>query len=281
MYAASNYILGGSIMNYSNSPLVEYTKLSPFNSGYRTCKIERITPHCVVGQVNIEALGDWFCRQDVKASSNYGIGKDGKIGLFVPEYSRSWCSSSSLNDNIAVTIECASDSKEPYAFNDVVYKRLIELCVDICKRNGKTKLLWINNRERALNYTPADDEMLLTVHRWFNPQKSCPGDWLYNRLGEVADKVTKQLNESDEYNIKGFISNLTSADALSIYKKALQPLMDNDASEWSIESRNWAIVNNIIQGDGKGNYNWEAPVSKEQVVAIIYRVLVSLNLIKK
>ena len=176
----------------SNSKLVDYTKLSPNHSGKRTHSIDRITPHCVVGQCSVETLGSIFADRNKEASCNYGIGADGRVLLCVDEGNRSWCSSSNSNDQRAVTIECASELKHPYAFNDVVYNKLIDLCVDICKRNGKKKLLWINDKNKALSYSPKSDEMLLTVHRWFD-NKSCPGDWLYNRLGNLANTVTDKL----------------------------------------------------------------------------------------
>lgn len=176
----------------SNSTLVSCTILSPNNSGKRTMKIDRITPHCVVGQLTASALGSWFAKSSTQASSNYGIGRSGEIGMYVPEDKRSWCSSSAANDQRAVTIECASATTAPYTMNDAVYNSLVKLCVDICKRNGKTKLVWIANKDNALKYQLKDGEMLLTVHRWFS-NKSCPGDWLYNRLSDLAKKVTEQL----------------------------------------------------------------------------------------
>ena len=179
-------------MGYTNSPLVTYTKLSPNHSGQRTHTIDRITPHCVVGQCSVETVAEVFAPVSRQASCNYVIGADGRVGMICEEKNRSWCSSSAANDQRAVTIECASDKTEPYAFKDEVYKRLIELCVDICKRNGKTKLLWLGTKERTLSYEPKPDEMVLTVHRWF-ANKSCPGDWLMNRMDELAAKVTAAL----------------------------------------------------------------------------------------
>lgn len=179
-------------MAYTNSSMVAYTKLSPNHSGQRTHSIDRITPHCVVGQCSVETLGNIFYPTSRQASCNYGIGPDGRVGMYVEERNRSWCSSSNANDQRAVTIECASDTTEPYAFKDIVYRTLIKLCVDICKRNGKTKLLWLGDKTKTLGYTPKPDEMVLTVHRWF-ANKSCPGDWLYNRLGDLAAKVTAAL----------------------------------------------------------------------------------------
>lgn len=180
----------------SNSKLVNYTKLSPNHSGTRTHSIDCITPHCVVGQCSVETLGNIFMNANREASCNYGIGADGRVLLCVDEGNRSWCSSSNSNDQRAVTIECASDTYHPYAFNEKVYNKLIELCVDICKRNGKNKLLWFNDKSKTLDYSPKADEMVLTVHRWFD-NKSCPGDWLYNRLGDLAKRVTEKLGGSE------------------------------------------------------------------------------------
>ncbi len=179
-------------MAYTNSSMVVYTKLSPNHSGQRTHSIDRITPHCVVGQCTAEGLGEWFMNTGIEASSNYGIDKNGRVGLYVEEKNRSWCSSSNANDQRAVTIECASDTTEPYAFKDVVYQTLIKLCIDICKRNGKNKLIWFGDKNKTLNYEPKSGEMILTVHRWF-ANKSCPGNWLYSRMGDLAEKVTAAL----------------------------------------------------------------------------------------
>ena len=182
-------------MAYTNSPLVSYTKLSPNHSGQRTHSIDRITPHCVVGQCSVETLGNIMYPTSRQASCNYGIGPDGRVGMYVEEKNRSWCSSSNANDQRAITIECASDTTHPYAMNDKVYATLITLCTDICRRNGKKKLLWFADKNKSLAYSPKQDEMVLTVHRWFT-NKSCPGDWLYSRLGDVAAKVTANLSST-------------------------------------------------------------------------------------
>ena len=179
----------------SNSSLVCYTLLSPNHSGARTHAIDRITPHCVVGQLSCESICGCFTSSTRHASCNYGIGKDGRISMSVEEKNRSWCSSSNANDQRAVTIECASGLKEPYEMNDAVYNSLINLCVDICRRNGKTKLLWFGDKATSLNYEPAAHEMVLTVHRWF-ARKSCPGDWLYSRMGNLANAVNAKLGNA-------------------------------------------------------------------------------------
>ena len=182
-------------MGYTNSSLISYTQLSPNHSGQRTHSIDRITPHCVVGQLSCESICGCFTSPSREASCNYGIGTDGRISLCVEEKNRSWCSSSNANDQRAITIECASDTTEPYAMNDKVYASLINLCTDICKRYGKKKLLWFADKDKSLNYNPAADEMIITVHRWFS-NKSCPGNWLYARLGDLATEVTANLGGS-------------------------------------------------------------------------------------
>ena len=229
-------------MGYTNSPMVVYTKLSPNHSGQRTMAIDRITPHCVVGQCTAEGLGDWFAKSSTQASSNYGIDKDGRVALYVEEKNRSWCSSSNANDQRAVTIECASDTSEPYAFRDVVYKKLIELCIDICKRNGKNKLIWFGDKDKTLNYSPKSGEMILTVHRWF-ANKSCPGNWMYARMGDLAEKVTKVLQGSSDSGggsaAKGtqasVLKNLSEADAI----KKVGALFTADQKKSGILGYHW------------------------------------------
>ncbi len=205
-------------MAYTNSSMVAYTKLSPNHSGQRTELISIITPHCIVGYATAEGLGEWFARESTQVSSNYGIDKDGRVGMYVEEKNRSWCSSSSLNDQRAITIECASDTKEPYSFPDITYQTLIKLCIDICKRNGKNKLIWFGDKDKTMNYSPKINEMLLSVHRWF-ANKSCPGNWMYARMGDLADKVTAALADTDTTPLKSstqasILKNLSEADAI-------------------------------------------------------------------
>lgn len=210
----------------SNSNMVSYTKLSPNHSGRRTHSIDRITPHCVVGQCSVETLGNIFAPTSREASCNYGIGVDGRIGMYVEEKNRSWCSSSNANDQRAVTIECASDTYHPYAMNSKVYDTLIKLCVDICRRNGKKKLLWFGDKNKSLNYSPKSDEMVLTVHKWF-ANKSCPGDWLYSRLGDLAKRVTAELggpvssSTSGLYRVrKSWTDSKSQVGAFSVFENA-------------------------------------------------------------
>ena len=123
---------------YTNSPLVKYTRLTEKHSGQRTHAIDRITPHCMDGQLTAQQLANVYSGTR-PVSSNYGIAVDGTVGLYVEEKNRSWCSSSAANDQRAITIECASDDEKPYTFKPIVYETLVKLCIDICKRNGKKK----------------------------------------------------------------------------------------------------------------------------------------------
>ena len=216
-------------MGYTNSPLVVYTKLSPNHSGKRTHAIDRISPHCVVGQLTAESLGNVFASSSREASSNYGIDKDGRVGMYVEEKNRSWCTSSNSNDQRAVTIECASDTKHPYWMNDKVYKTLIDLCTDICHRNGKDKLIWFGDKNKSLNYEPKSNEMIITVHRWF-ANKACPGDWLYARLGDVAKKVTENLSKYANNDTNGVTSDFTPT-AKDTSDVKVSPIQ-NDAFIW-------------------------------------------------
>ena len=143
----------------------------------------------MVGQCSVETLGSIFASTSKEASSNYGIGYDGRIGLYVEEKDRSWCTSSSSNDNRAITIEVASDTYHPYRVKDVAYKSLIKLLVDICKRNGIKKLVWSTNKSERMNHLNGCN---MTVHRDY-ANKSCPGDYLYNLHGQIAKEVNAQL----------------------------------------------------------------------------------------
>lgn len=177
----------------SNSPLVDYTRISPNKNSPRNHKIDTTTIHRVVGQCTAETLGNIFAPTSRQASSNYGVGTDGKIGMYVEEKDRSWCSSNAANDNRAVTIEVASDTKHPYAVNDRAFAALLDLVTDICKRNGIKKLVWSTKKADRVNHKNGCN---MTVHRDY-ANKSCPGDYLYNRHGEIAAEVNRRLGVAD------------------------------------------------------------------------------------
>lgn len=172
----------------SNSKLVDVKMLSPNCNKPRNHAIDTITIHCVVGQLTAKQIGNLFLNPEYNASSNYGVGVDCKIGLYVDEANRSWCSSSASNDNRAITIEVASDTKHPYHVNDDVLEKLIDLLVDICKRNKIPKLLWKGDKSLIGNI----EKQNMTVHRWFK-NKDCPGAYLYNLHSQIAKRVNSRL----------------------------------------------------------------------------------------
>lgn len=184
-------------MNNSNSPLVVYTKISPNQNPQPSKNIKYVAIHCVVGQCLIESLGALFALPSKAASSNYGVDKDGRIGMFVQEKDRSWCTSTDLDQN-AITIEVASDMQEPFAVRNEAYVSLLNLLEDICRRNGKKKMLWFGDKAKTLAYEPKADEIVMIVHRWFNPGKSCPGTYLYNLHPTIAKEITKRLGSDTD-----------------------------------------------------------------------------------
>ena len=178
----------------SNSPLVVYTKLSPNHSGKRSKKIDTITIHCMAGNCSVETCGNLFASSSRQASSNYGIGTDGRIALYVDEANRSWCTSSNANDQRAVTIEVANNGGAPdWPVSAKAYAALLDLVTDICKRNGIKRLVWSTSKNDRVNHLNGCN---MTVHRDY-ANKSCPGDYLYNRHGQIAAEVNKRLGITD------------------------------------------------------------------------------------
>lgn len=205
-------------MGFTNSPLVNYTKISPNRTKNRNHAIDTITIHCVVGQCSVETLGNVFAPVSRQASSNYGVGYDGRIGMYVEEKDRSWCSSSGANDHRAITIEVASDTKEPYAVRDAAYQATIKLVADICKRNGIKKLVWSTNKNDRVNHLNGCN---MTVHRDY-ANKSCPGTYLYNRQGDIAAKVNAILDADNKpsENPKPATSTVKVGDSVKISSNA-------------------------------------------------------------
>lgn len=232
------------------SELTNYVKWSPNHSGTRTHKIDRITPHSVVGQASVETVGDIFANPSRQASSNYGVGYDGKIGCYVDENNRSWCSSSNANDQRAITIEIATDNYEPYAVNYAAWQSTIKLCVDICKRYGKKKLIWVDDKNATLAYEPKDDEMILTVHKWFGAT-SCPNTWILNHMSELATEVTKQLKGDEPVKDK---------------------FTDVNPSMSSYKAIEWMAAQGGIQGYKDGTFRPKEPLTREQFCVIMWRL---------
>lgn len=210
------------------SSLVSMKRTSPNRTSPRNHMIDTITIHCYVGQVSIEDMASWLCNPGAKASANYGIGSDGRIISFMDDNDRSWCSSSSSNDNRAITIECASDKVHPYTINNKVYKSLIELCADICKRHDIKELKW--KADKSLIGRP--DKQNLTVHRWF-ANKACPGDYIYNRLGKIAEEVNVKLGVTNKPSKSLQASSLKNLSEKEVVEK-VGPLFTADQKKSGI-----------------------------------------------
>ena len=171
----------------SNSPLVSYTRLSPNHSGLRNHKIDTITIHHMGGCLTVEQCGNVFAPTSRQASSNYGIDSSGKIAMYVEEKNRAWTTSSASNDNRAITIEVANSKYgEPWPISDKAMASLINLCADICKRNGIAKL----------RYT-GDKSGTMTLHKWF-AATGCPGTYLSGKMTYIQDEVNKKLSGADK-----------------------------------------------------------------------------------
>ena len=180
----------------SDSKLISVTILSPNCNVPRLNRIDTITIHHMACNLTVEQCGQGFANPARQASSNYGIGSDGRIGLYVSEANRSWCSSSPPNDHRAITIEVANDKPSDeggWHVSDKALASLISLCVDICKRNGKTKMIWCGSLSATNARKFAANEMRMTLHKWF-AATGCPGPYLESKMQNIADEVTKRLN---------------------------------------------------------------------------------------
>lgn len=173
----------------SNSSLVDVTILSPNCNSPRNNSINKITIHHMAGCLSVERCGEMFADPDRQGSSNYGIDSDGRVGLYVDEGDRAWTSSSPDNDNQAVTIEVAnSEYGGGWPVSDTAYEKLIDLCTDICRRNGIDRL----------NFT-GDATGNLTMHKYFTAT-NCPGPYLEARFPDIAERVNARLHNGSDSN---------------------------------------------------------------------------------
>jgi len=205
----------------TNSPLVTFTLLSPNSSNPRNKPITKITIHHMAGNLSVEQCGELFAPPGRQASSNYGIGSDGRVAMYVEEKNRAWTSSSSANDNQAVTIEVANNSGAPvWSVSDKALAALIDLCTDICKRNGIAELVF--------DGTPNGS---LTHHRMF-ASTSCPGPYLLSKFPHIAEEVNKRLE----------------------VKKMPEKRYNwiDEIPEWGKATIEKLVLNNWLKGDGNG-----------------------------
>ena len=184
----------------SNSSLVTVTVPSPTKGSRCGQPIDTITIHCTAGNGTAEEIGNIFVNPERKASSNYGVGKDGSIGLYVNESERSCCSNSTSNDRRAITIEVSSGANGDCVVSDAAYNATIDLVADICRRNNIPKLIWSPDPECRRSHS---DGCNMTCHRDFNSQKSCPGPYLYSRMPEIAKAVNDKIGAAGPYIVQG------------------------------------------------------------------------------
>jgi hypothetical protein len=273
--------------NTKADPIINCTVISPNRTSPRWYEIDTVTIHCVVGQTTAQALGEYFANPQRRGSSNYGIGQDGSIGLYVPEEDRAWTSggvdingneifvngiSGFMNDHRAITIEVSSDHFYPYAVTDAAMEGLIKLLVDICTRYPKIhRLRWQADKSLVGN----TELQNMTAHRWF-ANTECPGDYLYERFGDIAKEVNRRLDNNQLQIDTEEDDDMTIERFKELWKELRDTLQDNEASQWSEEARAWAISNGLVQGggdtpDGEPNFMWEDLMTREQFVTVLYR----------
>ena len=232
----------------SNSRLVNYTRLSPNHSGRRNHKIDTITIHHMAGNLSVETCGSVFAPRSRGASSNYGIDSNGRVGMYVEECNRSWCSSSSANDNRAVTIEVANDQiGGNWHVSDRALAKVIDLCVDICKRNGISRL----------NYT-GDTRGNLTKHCWFT-STNCPGPYLGSKFPYIVAEVNKRL-------AGGYSSSNTSCSSLYRVRKSWADAKDQKGAFRNLDNaKKCANANpgySVYDANGRSVYPEKSSPSK-------------------
>lgn len=260
-------------MGYST--LVSYVKISPHKNSPRKYKIVSFAIHVMAGNLSLESCGQLF--QTRESSSQYGIDTKGRIACYCDENDRAWTTSSGAVDHRAITIEIANPvAKHPWEITDESYKALINLLVDCCKRHNIPKLVWYKTKEERKAHVT--DIGMLHVHRDY-ANKACPGDYLYNRMGEIAETVNKILNEGDvnHMTIDEFIENLTNEQAAKIVNKGRQHFRNMEASSYAEEALVWAKENGYLVGNETGDQDPRDFLLREQLATVLHRYDQSRN----
>lgn len=263
----------------SQSALVSHTKLSPFCTKPRNGRIKGISIHTMAGPGSVEGCGQVF--QTTRASSHYGIGPDGRIGQYVREEDRAWCCSHAV-DHSVVTIEVSSiqSYKEPYECTAKAYEALLDLCVDICRRNGIQKLLWVEGKENCPAYTGRWDVCNMVPHRYTTDKgKSCPGNYLFGKYPEIAKEVNRRLagggspaseKKEDELDmtIDQMIEEMTPEQAYKLAQKAELHAKTLPEPAWSQKEGHWkrAAAAGIMDGTAPERY-----VRRDELAAVLGR----------
>lgn len=254
----------------SNSKLVSYTKISPHRTSPRKGKIRGISIHTMAGPGSVEGCGDVF--QTSEASAHYGIGPDGRIGQYVREEDRAWCCED-LVDHEVVTVEVSSIQAyhEPYECTAKAYESLIDLCVDICQRNGIQKLIWKEGKQYCPAFTGNWSACNMVPHRYTTKKgKSCPGNYLFEKYGEIAERVNTQLKgENDDMDINKLLSEMTNEQAYELVKKAEIHAATLPDDDWSKKEGWWEKAQEAGVSDGSSPVRH---MKRNEVVAILGRL---------
>lgn len=254
----------------SNSKLVVYTKLSPRCTKPRQGKIKGISIHTMAGPGSVEGCGQVF--QTSEASSHYGIGPDGRIGQYVLEENRAWCCSHKV-DHEVVTIEVSSiqSYEEPYECTAAAFESLIDLCVDICRRNGIKKLIWKEGKQYCPAFTGNWAVCNMVPHRYTTDKgKSCPGNYLFGKYGEIAERVNARLKgEDDDMDINKLLSEMTNEQAYELVKKAEIHAATLPDDDWSKKEGWWEKAKEAGVSDGSSPVRH---MKRNEVVAILGRL---------
>ena len=254
----------------SNSKLVVYTKLSPHCTKPRQGKIKGISIHTMAGPGSVEGCGQVF--QTSEASSHYGIGPDGRIGQYVWEEDRAWCCSHKV-DHEVVTIEVSSiqSYQEPYECTEAAFESLIDLCVDICQRNGIKELIWKEGKQYCPAFTGNWAVCNMVPHRYTTDKgKSCPGNYLFGKYGEIAERVNARLKgEDDDMDINKLLSEMTNEQAYELVKKAEIHAATLPDDDWSKKEGWWEKAKEAGVSDGSSPVRH---MKRNEVVAILGRL---------
>lgn len=191
-------------MTRTKSELICYEKLSPNITKPRSGPIRRITPHCVAGNLTVEAILGLahMVTYDVKlgASCTYAIGTDGRVGLGVEETNRPW-TTSGKHDHEAITFEIANVGGAPdWRISDEAINTWLTLSVELCKTYGfkkihyETKPATVKSTavEEWIKTWAKQDEMIITLHSWY-VNKDCPGPYFIRQLPWLAKEINRRL----------------------------------------------------------------------------------------
>ena len=232
------------------SPLVVYTKVSP-NKSARKAKIDTITIHHMACNPTIETQGDNFAVSSRQASSNYGIGSDGRIACYAPEEYRSWCSNSRANDDRAITIEVANDGREPdWHISDAAITSLIKLCADICQRNDIKELKWQDNKSLVGQI----DKQNVTIHKWF-ANTACPGPYIKSKTTYICECVNALLKGQDKQVVSPSKSTKTNEELAVEVIRGLWGVYPERKKLLEEAGYNYSEVQKIVNQLMNGKYN--------------------------